>query len=137
VDARGMGVRTKVIPLMKQHNQTEPVFEATEDFLKTDLFRLKGHRDPKNDLLQPDNGPNKTQYDPIKFSLDPLNDPLNKIQVHLLNALKTKPKADYAALATILDVSPATVKRNIQKLKNIGALKRIGSKKTGYWEVTG
>jgi predicted HTH transcriptional regulator len=38
-------------------------------------------------------------------------------------------------LAKIFDVSPATVKRNFQKLKNIGALKRIGSKKTGYWEV--
>jgi predicted HTH transcriptional regulator len=111
VEARGMGIRTKVIPLMKQHNETEPVFEATEDFLKTDLFRLKGHRDP-------------------------LNDPLNKIQVQLLNALKTKPKADYTTLAKILDVSPATVKRNIQKLKEMGVLKRIGSKKTGYWEVT-
>ncbi len=77
------------------------------------------------------------QYDPITARHDPLNDPLNKIQVHLLNALKTEPKADYATLATILDVSPATVKRNIQKLKNIGALKRIGSKKTGYWEVIG
>ena len=39
VDARGMGIRTKVIPLMRQINQTEPVFEATEDFLKTMLFR--------------------------------------------------------------------------------------------------
>ena len=137
VDARGMGIRTKVIPLMKHHNQTEPIFEATEDFLKTGLFRLKGHRDPKNDLLQADNGSNKTQYDPIKGGYDPLNDPLNKMQVQLLGALKTKPKADYATLAEILDVSPATVKRNIQKLKNIGAVKRIGSKKTGYWEVIG
>lgn len=137
VDARGMGVRTKIIPLMKQHNQTEPIFEATEDFLKTDLFRLKGHRDPKNDLLQADNGSNKTQYDPIKTRHDPLTDPLNKMPVQLLNALKTEPKADYARLARILEVSPATVKRNIQKLKNIGALKRIGSKKTGYWEVIG
>jgi ATP-dependent DNA helicase RecG len=59
------------------------------------------------------------------------------MEIPILNALKTEPKADYATLATILDVSPATVKRNIQKLKNIGALKRIGSKKTGYWEVTG
>jgi ATP-dependent DNA helicase RecG len=41
VDARGMGVRTKVIPLMKQLNQTEPVFEATEDYLKTVLPRKK------------------------------------------------------------------------------------------------
>ncbi|MCK5484715.1 MAG: HTH domain-containing protein [Desulfobacterales bacterium] len=54
-----------------------------------------------------------------------------------MNALKTKPKTDYATLAKNLDVSPATVKRNIQKLKNIGAVKRIGSEKTGYWEVIG
>jgi ATP-dependent DNA helicase RecG len=40
MDARGMGVRTKIIPLMKQHNKTEPVFEATGDYLKTALPRL-------------------------------------------------------------------------------------------------
>lgn len=44
VDARGMGVRTKVIPLMKQLNQTEPIFEATEDYLKTVLPRKKPDR---------------------------------------------------------------------------------------------
>jgi len=39
VDARGMGVRTKIIPLMKSINQTEPKFEATEDYLKTTLYK--------------------------------------------------------------------------------------------------
>lgn len=39
VDARGMGVRTKVIPLMRQHNGVEPIFEANEDYLKTTLPR--------------------------------------------------------------------------------------------------
>ena len=39
VDARGMGIRTKVIPLMKDQNQTEPIFEATEDFLKTTFYK--------------------------------------------------------------------------------------------------
>ena len=39
VDARGMGVRTKIVPLMKQYNQTEPIFELTDDFLKTTLMR--------------------------------------------------------------------------------------------------
>ena len=38
VDARGMRIRTKVIPLMRRENGTEPVFEATDDFLKTTLF---------------------------------------------------------------------------------------------------
>jgi predicted transcriptional regulator len=37
VDSRGMGVRTKIIPLMKQFNHAAPIFEATEDYLKTIL----------------------------------------------------------------------------------------------------
>jgi len=37
VDARGMGVRTKVIPLMRTLNQVEPIFEETDDYLKTIL----------------------------------------------------------------------------------------------------
>lgn len=39
VDTRGMGVRTKVIPLMRQFNHSDPVFEHTEDFLKTTLYQ--------------------------------------------------------------------------------------------------
>ncbi len=39
VDSRGMGVRTKIIPLMKRFNGVEPIFELTEDYLKTILFR--------------------------------------------------------------------------------------------------
>ena len=41
VDSRGMGVRTKIIPLMKKLNQTAPVFEAADDYLKTVLPRKK------------------------------------------------------------------------------------------------
>jgi len=39
VDARGMGVRTKIIPLMRQHNKADPVFETTDDYLRTTLPR--------------------------------------------------------------------------------------------------
>jgi ATP-dependent DNA helicase RecG len=39
VDARGMGVRTKVIPLMRKLNNIDPIFEATDDHLKTVLLR--------------------------------------------------------------------------------------------------
>lgn len=44
VDYRGMGIRTKVIPLMKSLNNEEPVFENTEDYLKTILYRKKEER---------------------------------------------------------------------------------------------
>ncbi len=41
IDSRGMGVRTKIIPLMQNLNETDPVFEATTDYLKTTLYRKK------------------------------------------------------------------------------------------------
>ena len=41
VDSRGMGVRTKIIPLMRKFNGVEPLFELTEDYLKTVLFKGK------------------------------------------------------------------------------------------------
>ncbi|MDA3949751.1 MAG: hypothetical protein PF508_11070 [Spirochaeta sp.] len=43
VDSRGMGVRTKIIPLMKRVNQADPIFEATDDYLKTVLPRRRAN----------------------------------------------------------------------------------------------
>ena len=39
VDSRGMGIRTKVIPLMIKENHSEPVFTATDGFLSTVLYQ--------------------------------------------------------------------------------------------------
>jgi ATP-dependent DNA helicase RecG len=41
IDGRGMGVRTKVIPSMRSLNKTDPVFVATDDYIKTILPRKK------------------------------------------------------------------------------------------------
>lgn len=37
VDSRGMGVRTKVVPLMRKQNNADPEFILTDDYLKTIL----------------------------------------------------------------------------------------------------
>ena len=37
LENQGMGIRQKVIPLMREHNNTEPDFEATEDYFKVTL----------------------------------------------------------------------------------------------------
>lgn len=39
VDYRGMGVRTKIVPLTKALTGKDPVFDLTDDYLKTVLFR--------------------------------------------------------------------------------------------------
>ena len=43
-DARGMGVRNKIIPSMRAHNGIDPEFEATEDYLRLTLRRGSGKR---------------------------------------------------------------------------------------------
>ena len=37
VDARGMGVRNKIVPLVREATGTEPGFEATEDRVRVVL----------------------------------------------------------------------------------------------------
>lgn len=41
-DARGMGVRNKIVPLMRAQNGVDPEFEATPDYLKVTLRRGGG-----------------------------------------------------------------------------------------------
>jgi DNA-binding Lrp family transcriptional regulator len=42
---------------------------------------------------------------------------------------------NYAEYATMIGVSEATVKRRLGELKKAGVIIRIGSNKTGHWQV--
>jgi len=91
------------------------------------LFTATVHRKPLEELDLADKGALTGQVTGLSGQNDRIND--------LLNALRTEPSASYAALAERLEVSEATIKRNIQKLKQQNRIRRIGSKKTGHWEV--
>jgi ATP-dependent DNA helicase RecG len=53
----------------------------------------------------------------------------------LVNILRDEPHASYDDLAEHLGISAATVKRRLQELKQDGRVRRLGSRKTGRWEV--
>jgi ATP-dependent DNA helicase RecG len=38
-------------------------------------------------------------------------------------------------LAKVIGISPRKIEQNVASLKKIGQLRRIGSRKAGYWEV--
>ena len=134
VDARGMGIRTKVIPLMKAY-KAEPRFDATEDYFKTTLLKSGSLEVPQEKGEETycvvrevvDN----SSYYQVRKSPRTERRPVND----LLSLIEYDPKANYEALAAGIGVSPATVKRRIQALKKEGRLCRIGSKKTGQWRV--
>jgi ATP-dependent DNA helicase RecG len=113
VDARGMGIRAKVIPLMKAAGQ-EAVFEATDDYVKTIFLQIKGQ---------------------IKGHLSKQNAPLSKLQTDILKYMKKNKYTSYDDIAELTNMHKTTVRRNIQKLKAAGFIERIGSKKAGYWRV--
>jgi ATP-dependent DNA helicase RecG len=88
------------------------------------LFTVTIHRKPVEELMLVEKGALKAR---IKGQPDLVND--------LLNTLRVDPTADYLSLAHTLGVSEATVKRHIQKLKQLDRLRRVGSRKTGHWKV--
>lgn len=96
------------------------------------LFRVTVTRKPVAELdLVEANANETTGLKGQSASLSGQNDPI----ADLLNKIQESPNADYASLARDLRVSEATVKRNIQKLKQQNRLRRVGSKKTGHWEI--
>lgn len=44
VDARGMGVRNKIIPLVREATGEDPIFQDTEDFLRTTIPTARRHQ---------------------------------------------------------------------------------------------
>lgn len=123
VDARGMGIRTKVIPLMKKFLNRDPVFKATEDYVSVTL---------------PNSGTEfvkdvRTEYN---ASLNaPINAPLTRLQKEILEIIRNNEFVTYEDIADVTKRDRSTVMRNVQKLKNLNLIKRSGSRKTGRWII--
>ena len=68
---------------------------------------------------------------------EPVNEPvkLNKIEIAILEAIKKNKKVTREQIAGTLNVSLITVKRALQKLKEMGLIERTGSDKSGHWEI--
>ena len=68
---------------------------------------------------------------------DTLYDTVNDTQKKILKELEKNPAITYIELAREVDKSRITVIRQMNDLKEKGIIKRIGSDKTGHWEIVG
>lgn len=57
------------------------------------------------------------------------------IKESILLALKSNKQHTGQSLADLIGVTKRTVERSINELKSCGKIKRVGSNKTGYWEL--
>ena len=73
--------------------------------------------------------------DPIKVTSDPIKSFSDPIKDRLYQAVLQDGTLNYAEYAAIVGASEATVKRRLGELKKEGAIIRVGSNKTGHWEI--
>ena len=59
----------------------------------------------------------------------------NNRLINILILINQNNQISAKQLAKLLSVSNRTIERDIEKLKDIGRLKRIGNEKTGHWEI--
>ena len=73
--------------------------------------------------------------DLIKPVSDPINDISDPITERLYQAILKNNQLNYAEYGALLSVSEATIKRRLGELRKAGIIVRMGSNKSGYWEV--
>ena len=71
----------------------------------------------------------------LKVQNAPINAPLSNLQKEILEIIQKDSNASYDALMIKLGKNRTTIMRNIKKMKEMGIIRRSGSKKTGYWEI--
>lgn len=66
---------------------------------------------------------------------EPANEPANERQQAILSAMKQNPSITREDLAKMLEVSLATLKRELTSLRKKGYIARSGSDKNGQWLI--
>ena len=89
------------------------------------------------DLLRLMREDDDTVNDTVNDTVKAVAPQLSKTEQTVLNAISTYPNYSYEKLATYCQLSRPTIARTIKALQSREFIRRIGSDKTGHWEVIG
>lgn len=119
IEQWGMGIQ-KIMNLCEKKGLKRPEIIETGMFVKVILYREVANN--KNRTIN-SNNKNRT----INSN--------NKVIDEIIKILEENPEITRRELSPKLDLSEASLQRILSKLKKMGKIKRIGSKKGGYWQV--
>ncbi len=79
-----------------------------------------------------------TLYRPIEFNkwIESWTDKISKNQIKILNAINNNTKITHVELSKKTKLGKTTINNNIQELKELELLQRIGSERKGYWSIS-
>lgn len=72
----------------------------------------------------------------VRLTLHIQNEPVNERQQAILSTMKQNPSITRENLANKLDISLATLKRELTSLRKKGYISRSGSDKNGLWIIS-
>ena len=79
-----------------------------------------------------------TLYRPIEFNkwIESWTDKISKNQIAILNAIHKNSEITFTKLSKEIKLGKTTINNNIQELKELELLQRVGSERKGYWSVS-
>jgi len=129
-DVLGSGMRNlyKYTPIYANGKEPELI---EGDIFKTviplpDFFAKNNAKSDANDLI------NVQINDLINVRI---NVQLNKTELKVLEAIAENPSLTFDEIALYISKTVKTAQRNLNSLRNKDVIRRVGSKKDGYWEI--
>ena len=99
------------------------------------IFKWWGNNHWVNPVIKEKLDPYDQTLVELKMGNEPVNEPVNKREETILDLINHSPEISMDKIAFKCDVSVATIKRDIARLRESGIIKRIGSFKSGHWET--
>ncbi len=119
IEKWGTGIN-RIKTLCKDKNLKEPIFSEKNDFIDIEFNREKTTQETTQDTTQ------ETTQEVKKLSSREL----------IIKFIKEDEKITRDILSKKIKISENAIKQHLSNLKKDGIIKRIGSTKAGYWEVT-
>lgn len=104
------------------------------DKIRKDFWNTINSREKVNVNLLHDEDVQMVEVDG-KRVVEPINEPINERQLAILAAIKNAPFLTRNELAEKVNLSLATLKREMASLRENGYISRDGSNKTGQWII--
>jgi len=111
----------KILKRLEVNGSPPPEFETNDE---RDYLIVTIHQHEAFDIQEVVNG----------GANDGVNDGANR-QNRIINVMQEKPNVTTDQLAVLLSISKRTLEREIKAMKESNIIKRVGSDKTGYWEI--
>ena len=128
VESWGTGIR-RIMDAAKEYGLPKPQFLEFDDMVRVNMYRIP------QIVTDPNiNSSEKFGESSEKFGDNSEN--MMDTKDKILQELKKTPTLSAEQIAQKINLSSRAIEKNIQELKQAGKLKRHGSPRGGYWEVT-